>query len=533
MLASNAQYYYNDGIYYNIYNDGTCQVFTTVNPKKAPIPSTIYHPDDGKTYIVTRIKDEGFINRKSLSSVTLPSTLKIIGNSAFYGCSILSGIDIPDGVTTIGGGAFGGTKLFSVKIPSSVQSIGQNPFNYTTYLSSIIVEDGNTVYDSRSNCNAIIETETNTLISGCKNTVIPDGVISIADDAFSSCIGLTSIDIPNSVTSIGTNSFSGSGLTSIIIPSSVNSIADWAFFNCNLTSVVIGSDIPVEIGYFTFNCQANATLYVPYGCKEAYESANFWKEFKEIVEMSASSAQVSAKCVAQEGGKYAYGKLFLPKGSGMKYCVDAEVEGGVTGVNLFSATIDGTDIRMKQVDIIDGCYWIDATERDQVFVVRTLKTRESLEVKAELATEEIIAAQETLTEDDWFDASLAKKNALRYTPSKFENQKLRDLPEFEKKGIYVMANPKNRGLAFALLDQYNTSNVLVKNSIYILTKKDVYARELNVIWDDDRETTGIDTIRTVEENKENGSVIYNLQGVRVKNAQKGFFIINGMKVVKE
>lgn len=239
---------------------------------------------------------------------------------------------------------------------------------------------------------------------------------------------------------------------------------------------------------------------------------------------------ILAKCVAQSGGKYAYGKLFVPKGSGMKYYVDAEVADDVTGVNLFSATIDGTDIRMKQVDIIDGCYWIDATERDQVFVVRTSATRESLEVEAQAATDDIIAAQETLTDDDWFDASLGKKNALRYTPVKLENQELRDFPEFEKKGIYVMANPKNRGLAFALLNQYDEDKeyTLAAKSVYVLTKKDAYARELNVIWDDDSEATGISTVK----NEENSDVIYNLQGARVNKAQKGVFIINGKKVVK-
>ncbi|MBQ6209968.1 MAG: leucine-rich repeat protein, partial [Prevotella sp.] len=72
------------------------------------------------------------------------------------------------------------------------------------------------MYDSRNNCNAIIETSTNTLISGCKNTSIPNSVTTIGDGAFHGCSGLTSITIPNSVTTIGDGAFHGcSGLTSI------------------------------------------------------------------------------------------------------------------------------------------------------------------------------------------------------------------------------------------------------------------------------------------------------------------------------
>jgi hypothetical protein len=249
--------------------------------------------------------------------------------------------------------------------------------------------------------------------------------------------------------------------------------------------------------------------------------------------LSASSVvpgdAIKANCVAQTDGSRAYGKLFVPAGTGMKYYVDAEVADGKTGVNLFSATIDGADIRMKQVDIVDGKYWIDATEKNQVFVVRIEKTRESLTVEAKEATQEVIDAQPTLTDDDWFDASLAKKNALRYTPSAIANQELQNNAEFKKKGIYVMANPKNNGLAFALLDQYNTKRNLAKGSLYVLSKTAIYAR-LNVVWEDemDNDATAIKNVETVSEDND---AIYNLNGVRVNGNQKGIFIKNGKKIV--
>jgi hypothetical protein len=87
-------------------------------------------------------------------------------------------------------------------------------------LASIVIEEGNEVYDSRDNCNAIIETATNTLIAGCKNTIIPNSVTSIGEDAFYGCSGLTSITIPNSVTSIGNEAFKNcSGLTQVTLNS--------------------------------------------------------------------------------------------------------------------------------------------------------------------------------------------------------------------------------------------------------------------------------------------------------------------------
>ena len=98
-------------------------------------------------------------------------------------------------------------RLTSVTIPSSVTSIGESAFHNSERLASITVEEGNTVYDSRDNCNAIIESATNTLIAGSNNTVIPQGVTSIGDHAFSGCSDLTSLTIQASVTSIGDYAF--------------------------------------------------------------------------------------------------------------------------------------------------------------------------------------------------------------------------------------------------------------------------------------------------------------------------------------
>ena len=256
---------------------------------------------------ITSIGDYAFYGCSGLTSISIPNGVASIGNYTFYLCSGLKSINMPNSVAKIGSYAFGYcTGLTSISIPEKVTSINVSAFSYCKGLEIIIVDEKNTVYDSRENCNAIIKSETNELIYGCKATVIPDSVVSIGDYAFYECSGLTSISIPNSVisignsafrncsdltsismsdgvTSIGASAFSGcSGLISINIPDSVTNIGDSAFSSCgdltsisipdsvtnigsnafsycgNLTSVVMSKNV-TSIQHHTFNCCENLT----------------------------------------------------------------------------------------------------------------------------------------------------------------------------------------------------------------------------------------------------------------------------------
>ena len=165
---------------------------------------------------VTSIGHHAFWGCYKLKNIEIPVSVTSIGKYAFYGCSRFADINIPANVTSIGDSAFWNCHCIkNVEIPASVKSIGSSPFIGCQELSSIIVSPENATYNSNDNCNAIIETKTNKLIQGCKDTKIPTSVTSIGDSAFAYCSELTSIEIPKSITSIGKAAFDQSGLKTI------------------------------------------------------------------------------------------------------------------------------------------------------------------------------------------------------------------------------------------------------------------------------------------------------------------------------
>ena len=258
---------------------------------------------------LTSLGSETFMNCSQLASISIPSSVTEISQFLFKGCSSLPSITIPSSVTTISSQAFYGcSSLPSITIPSSVTSIASNAYNGCVGLMSIEVEAGNKVYDSRDNCNALIETATNTLMVGCRNTVIPNTVATIGPGAFVNQAEITQIEIPNSVTIINNSAFSGcTGLTEITFPESLTSIGSWAFCNCTgLTKITSLAQRPPTIfegdTSGTFKGVSKQTpVYVPKGFKPVYWVADGWKEFANIYELD--EVPVTNKCDVNGDGK--------------------------------------------------------------------------------------------------------------------------------------------------------------------------------------------------------------------------------------
>ena len=238
-LTSLAYDFEQGGIYYKITSETDRAVEVTNRGNHGWYSGDIEIPKklirNGKTYTVTSIGEDAFYSCSDLTSVTIPNSVTSIDARGFGSCSGLTSVTIPNSVTSIAFEAFSCCSgLTSVTIPNSVISIGDGAFSECWSLTSVSIPNSVTSIGEKAfyNCNVLT------------SVTIPNSVTSIGDRAFSYCSRLTLVSIGNSVTSIGAWAFSRcSGLTSVTIPNSVTSIGDVAFGNCgNLDAINVHSD---------------------------------------------------------------------------------------------------------------------------------------------------------------------------------------------------------------------------------------------------------------------------------------------------
>lgn len=254
--------------------------------------------------------DYAFWKAKNLTSITLPSTITSLGSHVLSNSPLLTEIEIPVSCTKIGTRAFANTGLTSLNIPKNVSEISWGVVDGCTTLNSLTVDKDNPKYDSRDDCNAIIETEKNTIISGCRRTVIPTTVKEI--EMYGFCSSPKELTIPGNLVRIWNWAFAdNTELETLTLDEGVNLVSSSAFENCTgLKTISMGASVrtifekafngctalktfttyreePLELKDNTFENSnyKKATLRVPYGMKEKYAAAAVWKDFGTIEEM--------------------------------------------------------------------------------------------------------------------------------------------------------------------------------------------------------------------------------------------------------
>jgi len=281
---------------------------------------------------VKYIGESAFYGCSNLTCIRIPSEVTSIGYDAFSGCSSLTSIEIPDGVTSIDAGAFYNcSSLKSIEIPDSVTSIGDSAFARCTSLSSITVVENNVAYKS---LNGNLYTKDGKALiqyaigKNDSSFSVPNGVETITALAFEGCGALMYIDISDTVMRISQGAFSNCGLVSVEIPASITNIEGWAFAGCSkLTSVNFAPDSQLEsIGNSAFeNCKNLTNIEIPSSVKN--------------LGYGVFSSYVFSGCINLKSVTFAENSKLERIGEGIFECtglINMEIPVGVTSIDDYA-----------------------------------------------------------------------------------------------------------------------------------------------------------------------------------------------------
>ena len=462
------------------------------------LPSTIKTiANDGTT------ESSAFINCTALQTVVLNNGLELIGVSTFEGCTSLEAIDIPNSVHTIRERSFYGcSSLTSVLLPESIKEISYSAFENCTKLTSIEIPSGITDINgwTFANCSSLSSVKLNEglvnigryAFQGCsklEEIEFPSTLKRIVykqeneGGAFKDCISLERVIFNEGLEEIGPNTFQGcSNIKSIVLPNSITIIGSCAFEGCNdLSSVTVSIDSPLAITEDVFTNRANATLYVPWGFKSAYEAADYWNEFKDIVE---------------------YG--------------NSEITMGAIGISTYSSSIDldFTDVDGLKAYIASG--YSPSTGELTMTRVYKVPAGEGLLLKGTAGNYDVPYAE---VDNIYANMLVGVPTATTVSPTEGSYTNL------------ILANGVN-GIGFYTLSK---TGEIAAGKAYLQIPTSALpaagARSINLLFEDeeDNETTGVNDIRNKME--DNRSSIYSLSGQRVGKPAKGLYIKNGKKIM--
>ena len=472
----------------HIFQHPDCVVSVLITEGVENIDALTFDGCSNLTTIVVRGDNTKYDSRENCNAV-----IETGSNTLILGCSTTF---IPSSVTCIASNAFCGCRnLTSILIPKTITKIFSGALFFgCNNLTSVVVEEGNSKYDSRNNCNAIIETSSNTLIAGCSTTIIPEDIESIGTYAFFGRRNLTSIEIPKSVTVLGWWSFAFcDNLTSIVIPSSVTSLRSSIFWNCcRLTSITCNMGSPYPIDYYAFaGVDKSIPVYVPLGSLEAYRSAKYWSEFTNILPL----ANEYTLSISSAG----YATMFLD------YAVVIP-----EGAEAYIATsVEGNRLKMTQATGV-------------------LPANTGVIVRAKAGSYTFVESDETPAEVEGNLLVGTTTNEYITTQSGYKYYVLA-----QKDGVVGMYRPK-------LTDGQFLNNA---NKAYLaldMGKLGIFDDETNTEEEGGQlsnrlrfDFSGTTSIQNSETINQNSQFIYDLHGRRITDTEglKGIYIVNGRKVV--